>query len=131
MNITLRLSEICQSMWQLTVLMCGHSRTSLRQMLLASQLVWQAVRQMNFQNLASFGAILSMTGKLWTKMAMLGGLSVCVKASRFTTLSVSTTSAALSLTGKFLLTQKHLLLVSGSKVQTTNSLQQLRKPWVI
>ena len=131
MNITSRLSVICQSMWQLIVLMCGHSRTSLRLMLLASQLVWQAVRQMNFQKLASFGAILSMTGKLWTKMAMLGGLSVCVKASRFTILSVSTTSAALSLTGKFLLTQKHLLLVNGSKVQTTSSLLQSRKPWVI
>ena len=118
-------------MWQLTVLMCGHSLTSLRQMLLASQLVWQDVRQMNFQKLASFGAILSMTGKLWIRMVMLGGLSACVKASRFTTLFVSTTSAALSLTGKYLLAQKHLLLVSGLKVQTTSSLQRLRKPWVI
>ena len=131
MNITSRLSVICQSMWQLTVLMCGHSRTSLRQMLLASQLVWQAVRQMNFQKLASFGAILSMTGKRWIRMVMLGGLSVCVKASRFTTLSVSTISAALSLTGKCLLTQIHLLLVNGLKAQTTSSLLQSRKPWVI
>ena len=131
MNITSRLSEICQSMWQLIVPMCGHSRTSLRQMLLVSRLVWQAVRQMNFQKLASFGAILSMTGKLWIRMVMLGGLNACVKASRFTTLFVSTTSAALSLTGKYLLAQKHLLLVSGSKVQTTSFLQRLRKPWVI
>ena len=131
MNITSRLSVICQSMWQLTVLMCGHSRTSLRRTLLASQLVWQAVRQMNFQKLASFGAILSMTGKLWIRMAMLGGLNACVKASRFTTLSVSTTSAALSLTGKCLLTQIHLLLVNGLKAQTTSSLLQSRKPWVI
>ncbi len=52
MNTTSRCLEICQFMWQLTVLDRAQPHF-LRQMPLASQLV-QAARQMNFQKLASF-----------------------------------------------------------------------------
>ncbi len=83
-----------------------------------------------FSETGQLWAILSMTGKLWIRMVMLGGLNACVKASRFTTCAIDHFRGFESY-WKYLLAQKHLLLVSGSKVQTTSSLQRLRKPWVI
>ena len=68
---------------------------------------------MNSQKQDSFGGTQSMTGKLWIKMAILGGLSVCVKALRFMTSFVLTISADLNLIGKSQRIQKQLQLVSG------------------
>ena len=93
--------------------MFGHNHISLKQTLLVNQLAWQDVRLMNSQKQDSFGGTQSMTGKLWIKMDILGGLSACARALRFMTSFVLTISADLNLIGKSQRIQKQLQLVSG------------------